>query len=190
MSSIQITGVAETIRVLHGISGAELQKKATKSIAASARAIVVPAMKAEARSASRYSGDHVNAREYPHPAGTLVNSITARKVKPRTADTLVAYSVWPRNRKGSKNRAWYRAMVIAGTKPHMVTARGFGGSGSLGARIARSYNRGGALTLAFGGTLVPMVRHPGARANPFVERAVSNIDANALAARLGKELIK
>jgi len=180
--SVTITGVSDVLRQLHGLSGAELQKKAARSLAKSVRAEVVPVVKAEAPVTST---GHPKGR-YPHPARNLRDSITARSLKRRGPDELAAYSVWPRSRKGAKHRGWYRHMVILGTKPHMITARGH--ASPTATAIVRRFNRGGALALHFGGLFVPMVRHPGARANPFIARALTRIDQHAILDRLRMEL--
>lgn len=174
--SLEVTGVRDTVARLKGLSGKELEKKTNLFIAKAVRGVVQPAVRAEApRGKGRPKG------AYPHPAGNLKAQITTRKIRTRPGE-MVAYSVRPRK------KAFYAHMVIGGTKPHKITPRGLGGG--FGSRLARSANRGGALALSFGGVMSSYVDHPGAKPNPFVARAAARLDPNALAVRLGKELLK
>ena len=73
-----------------------------------------------------------------------------------------------------KKGIFYAHMVLGGTRPHQITARG-----------------NGALRI-LGGIIVKKIQHPGARANPFVEQAQVAARYNAFQSgfALVTELIK
>lgn len=157
---IQSKGIPETIRKLQGLTGKELERKSRTVIARSARAILVPPVKAAAPTGPGKHG------RYPHAAGTLAKKVGARQVRLRSGE-MAAVSVGP---KRGRNGAWWAGWVIRGTKPHVIRAR-----------YAKS--------LFFNGSNITEVRHPGAKANPFVKRGVQGKEAR-LAQRIKQELLK
>ena len=94
--------------------------------------------------------------------GNLASSIKVRRVREgrKRGARFLGYTVGP----GGKNGR-HRFMVVGGTKPHII----------LGAK-------GKPLGLPFGPRA--MVRHPGAKANPYVERAGNASEGRAVAAFL------
>jgi HK97 gp10 family phage protein len=65
--------------------------------------------------------------------------------------------------KAKKNVAWYIGLVVGGTKPH-----------SIKPKLKKS--------LAIGNQPVEQVEHPGAKANPFVEKAATDAFSRAVTA--------
>ena len=100
--------------------------------------------------------------------GTLARKTTAKKVRKRTGE-IAAYSV--------RARAPHNVLVQRGTRRHTIRPKKAGG-----VLVFR--------TLDGRRIVTNRVQHPGARPNPFVARAARRINANDLAARLGKELLK
>ena len=155
MITIELTGLASTLKRVKGLSGTELRRKATLAVGRTVEERVVPAVKAE----ERFKG-------HGKTPGQMKKATTARKLRTRPGE-VVAFSV--------KARTFYAPMVIGGTKPHPIRPKN-----------AR------ALSFTIGGRriVVASVAHPGAQRNPFIARAARHVSARALAARVGKELLK
>lgn len=92
--------------------------------------------------------------------GNLQRSVRAVRIRPRYGIGVV---VGPIESKRLGTNPYYRHMVVGGTKPHLILPKKRG-SRSIGAI------REAALKIA-NGQYVKAVQHPGAKANPFIERA-------------------
>lgn len=101
----------------------------------------------------------------PYRTGQMRRQIRG-SVKMQQASGTVVGTVQPRStkkerRKGQKAHAAH--LVVGGTKPHVIRARS-------------------ADSLRFGRVYVEQVNHPGARANPFMERAANTAFRDAVKA--------
>lgn len=94
--------------------------------------------------------------------GNLQRSVRAVRAKPRYG---IAVVVGPIESKKLGFNPYYRHIVVGGSKPHLILPKKRG-SRSIGSL------RDAALKIA-NGEYVKAVQHPGARANPFIERARS-----------------
>lgn len=176
---VEIEGLTEFVRRLHGLRDRELARRVTLVLTRALRSEVVPAMKV----AAPVSPQGMRG-EYPHRSGTLRRSIGVRAIRKRHHE-IVALKVGPRTTKGDPStRAWYARFVVRGTRPHIISAR------HLSSGQVRRINQGrGAVALAFGGIVRAAVRHPGARRNPRFIHAGRGRTA-AVQRQLIEELLK
>jgi hypothetical protein len=134
--AVIVKGLDDALRRLDALRQPQLDRASRKVVMAAARSLVRP-MRTEVRSSVAGHGK---------TPGQLERSISARKGKRMPYPSAI---VGPRT---SRRGAFYRHMVIGGTKPHVIKAK----KGAL----------------AFGGRFATEVQHPGSRPNPFVERSV------------------
>lgn len=160
--TVQIQNLDRFYARLSALRGEPLAKTVQKSLQSALRKTVVQIIRG-----GTYFGGHGHG---PHhgPPGRLLKAVDARAAKKRPGE-MAAVKVGPGGKQGA-NKAWYAHFVVRGTKPHLITASGWGGGSAT--RVVRKANRGEALALTVAGTLVKTVNHPGARANPFINKGL------------------
>lgn len=141
---IRLRGVPEVLRALGQLSGPTMNRVLQKASTAGAKALK-PFIKAEAPIGP--SGNTYTKR------GALKRSISARKAKRDLPAAVVS---------ARPKVAFYRHMVIGGTKPHRIRF-----PNQKAAGVPRDQGN---------------IRHPGAKANPFVARGFAKGESAALAA--------
>ena len=159
---VQVKGLQEAMHALGVFTDPRIFGRMIEvELGVAAKAVIVPAIQQEARSAGRYSPSKNRNRGKASRRGPLAKNVTVlqnkRKynVKFGGGNTIAAVNVGP--------RAWYRHFVIQGTRRHSLFKDAKLRSGKFQART-------------------PI--HPGSRPNDFVGRAVRGKDA-ALTAELG-----
>lgn len=134
MSDITVLGVPEVRAALAKYEEAPLKKTLQKATNASGK-FLKPKVQAEA----------------PRRTGRLRRSISSRQARRERPATIVT---------ARPKVAFYRHMVIGGTKPHRIR---FPDQKAAGVPVAQGN-----------------IAHPGAKANPFIERAAERWDEEAL----------
>lgn len=172
-----VTGIENLSAALRALEGREQARAVSASMARTMRRVVVPELKAEARSQTKRVGSHRDRKGVttkPGRGGPMSAKITVRNVRKRRSSETVAIS--------AASRAWYDHFFTRGTRPHVIAARtGPGGTAATGRqvrainRLAReeystgSRSRGGqARALFFGGVFREQVQHPGSPAHDWV----------------------
>jgi hypothetical protein len=141
-----VKGLADIQRGFRTLQRPELSRVTKPAFGDGSKKILVPEVKAQAKSARRYSPGPSRNRGKRGKKGPLASKVTTRLVKRSNmpasvrANQLFAYSTAP--------RAWYRHFVIKGTQQHSVRK---------GARVKGNVNQ-----------IPPFVK---ARDNDFVGRA-------------------
>lgn len=155
----EVRGVEELVRQLDQFDNPELDKRMKKALLAGARELRKEIV-----------------RQAPEKTGTLKRSIRAKALRDRPGMPPAAV-VGPRRSRTKRLRertaqglratdwAPHAHLVIAGTKAHAIRARG--------KRALRIPGLGGV-------HFVREIVHPGADANPFVERAIRAAEGRAL----------
>ncbi len=141
---IDLRGIPEVMAALDKLTPAKTNRVLQKASSAGARALK-PHIRAEAPGPARPGNRHVRS-------GALRRSISARAARRDRPAAVVS---------ARPKVAFYRHMVIGGTKPHEIRKPA---------------------TTPTGGRYMRVLRHPGARANPFVARGFSKGQHDAYAA--------
>lgn len=160
---VEVKGLIEAINALGVFVEPRIFNKMIETeLRTAAQAVIVPAIKQGALSASRYSPGPGRNRGKRGKRGPLAKTVTVisnlRKYR-RNHTEFAAVNVGP--------RAWYRHFVIQGTQPHSVLKSADVKAGRLQAEGRKQHRF-----------------HPGAKPNDFVARAVKGKDA-ALTGVLG-----
>lgn len=133
---------------LRSYQGPEMAKRLRKATLAGANALKGPI-----REATPVIKGPEPKDGYPHD---LAGSVAVRSLK--EGGQWIGYRVGPGGKKG-----WFAAMVIGGTKPHIILGK-----------------KGKELGLPWGPRAI--VHHPGAKANPYVERVGADQESRVLEA--------
>lgn len=141
---IDVRGVPGVLAALDGLTGAQMTRTLQRASTAGAKALK-PFIKAEAPIGP--SGNKYTKR------GALRRSISARKAKRDLPAAVVS---------ARPKVAFYRHMVIGGTKPHRIRF-----PSEVAAGVGRTEGS---------------IRHPGSRPNPFIARGFAKGESAALAA--------
>lgn len=168
MIGLEVTGISAAQALLGRYQQPTLDRRMEQAMLAAARSELVPQMKAAAPVSSTAPAFRAYTKR-----GALRRAVTARVARKQRP----AIVVGP---KGGKKGAYYRHMVIGGTRAHEMPKAG------------RREHRAGfqrVMSWPTGQHPYSVVQHPGSRPNPFVERT-SRARARAVAARFVIELEK
>lgn len=191
---MEVSGLKEMVTGLRTLQGPELPKVIEASAGRTMRAVVVPAMRRQMSADFKDKGSHrepkkadgsgERAKPRPGRSGPAERNVTVRKLRKRSGE-IVALKAGP--------RAWYAHFPIAGTKAHVIRARGaFGEATSSDVRkinrLARGEYRfttrdlqGGKVSKAYMRALVinglyrQQVSHPGSRGTNSIQKAVQGV---------------
>jgi hypothetical protein len=179
-TSFHTTGVARLLAQIDSISNehGQLEKLTQTTFDRTGRGVIVPAI--ASHTPHKYGG---HGGKYP-TKGLLSKKqkITGRKVRLRQGE-FVARSFKP--------RFWFAHMVIQGTRPHVISARGMGGVRASNATLRRMNKgvAGRAEALYFGGRFASKVQHPGAEPTDYVHEAAQGKE-QALMDALAQDLVR
>lgn len=180
---MQVSGLKEFVTGLHTL-GEALPKVLESSASRSIRGVVIPAMKRQMSADFKREGSHKPPRNddgtVSKPkrgrSGPAERNVTVRKLRRRQGEVVAL---------AAGARAWYAHFPIAGTRPHVIQARGIRGALASGASV-RAINRlqsGGLRTgsrsanraLLISGVYTTRVMHPGSRGTDSIRKAVHGV---------------
>ena len=175
----EVKGLQEVQRRFKGMQGPALRRKLLPPLRAASK-VVAEAIKAEAPT-NRGKSPWQRYPKLRKRGGPMRLKITVRQLRARPGE-LAAVGVGP--------RTWYAHFVVKGTMPHVITASN-AELGRASTKVVRVINKGGPMALHWGALYSAQVHHPGARANPFPDRAAHKQQgflAHALAEALERSI--
>lgn len=160
--TFEVLGLDAVRDQLEGLSGVQARRKITRAIKADAQRILVPPIKAAAPTGGPGSPWRKTRGSRGGPMARKVTVRTAPAGKRKSLNEVAAVTVGP--------RTWYANFVVRGTRAHEIRPRS-------------------KRALHWDDQFASRVRHPGSKANPFPERAVSG-KADDLSRSLAAALLR